>query len=729
MIDIAPWLLTGLEENWRVWMVRGGRGSGKSHGIATLIVCFMRKDPIRVLCLREFQNSIDDSSKQLLEDKINALGYSSEFRITKYSITHKKTGARCIFRGMKSGNSLRSTEGIDLVWGEEAQTFSESSLRSLFPTIRKKGSRLIFTFNPEKETDPIWVRCERWKDDKRVIQSVVNWSDNPWFTAELNEERLRDLRTDPAMYAHIWEGELLRRSAALIMLDKCELGLEFEIPEPWETDDGRYYYGADFGFSADPNVLMRGWIKDGYFWVDYAAFGYGIDLTNIATLYDTVPGSRVWPILADEARPDIINLLKREGFNISGAPKGPGSVEDGITFLRSFKGIKIHRRCAEAAQEAMNYSYKVCPKTDQVLPVIVDAYNHFWDSCVAEGSLVETLSGPKKIEDVQVGDFVPTRSGWQRVNGKRLTQKSAPIMRLETENRVLLATPNHEVWTEEKGFVRMDALRYADTVLAYRGESKCPKSKLNTTEESGAFTQTPQMNLRESISGHVSVAQREWITSIGRYGKIIAGRFQKAIKSTTLMGTLITTICQILNASQQKSTPNITSETQRFSGKDSTTHVNSLISGTEVQKVSSFIGGLVKSLGRILPLSSVSASTAVINSCPKSMEATNSAQMPASLHGEEKQDLMMCKRRVPIAGLSSHRTNTPNYHFVPESVLSITDAGVSDVYDLSVENCPEFSASGILVHNCRYAVSLLVKAQGAYILDETELGELDVEDY
>ena len=545
MIDIAPWLLTGLEDNWRVWMVRGGRGSGKSHGIATLIVCLMRKDPIRVLCLREFQNSIDDSSKQLLEDKINALGYSSEFRITKYSITHKKTGARCIFRGMKSGNSLRSTEGIDLVWGEEAQTFSESSLRSLFPTIRKKGSRLIFTFNPEKETDPIWVRCERWKDDKRVVQSVVNWSDNPWFTAELNEERLRDLRTDPAMYAHIWEGELLRRSAALIMLDKCELGLEFEIPEPWETDDGRYYYGADFGFSADPNVLMRGWIKDGYFWVDYAAFGYGIDLNNISTLYDTVPGARVWPILADEARPDIINLLKREGFNISGAPKGPGSVEDGITFLRSFKGIKIHRRCTEAAQEAMNYSYKVCPKTDQVLPVIVDAYNHFWDSCVAKGSLVETLSGPKKIEDVQVGDFVPTRCGWQRVNGKRLTQKNAPIMRLETENRVLLATPNHEVWTEEKGFVRMDALRCNDTVLR----------------------------------------------------------------------------------------------------------------------------------------------------------------------------------------LSSHQTNTPNYHFAPESVLSITDAGVSDVYDLSVENCPEFSASGILVHNCRYAVSLLVKAQGAYILDETELGELDVEDY
>ena len=381
MIDIAEWALIGLRTDWRVWLVHGGRGSGKSHAIATLIVCLMRASSIRVLCLREFQNSIDDSSKQLLEDKINLLGYASEFRITKYSIVHKKTGARCIFRGMKSGNSLRSTEGIDLVWGEEAQTFSEASLRSLFPTIRKKGSRLIFTFNPEKETDPIWVRCMRWADDKRVIQSVVNWSDNPWFTEELNEERLRDLRTDPAMYAHIWEGELLRRSAALIMLDKCQLGLEFDRPAYHETDDGRFYLGADFGISADPNVLTFGWIKDGYLWIEYAAFGYEVELDYIERMYDVVPGSRDWPILADSARPDIISMLRNRGFNIEGAPKGPGSVEDGITFLRSFKGIKIHKRCEEAAHEATTYSYKIDPKTDQVLPIISDKNNHFWDSC------------------------------------------------------------------------------------------------------------------------------------------------------------------------------------------------------------------------------------------------------------------------------------------------------------------------------------------------------------
>lgn len=727
MIDIAEWALIGLRDDWRCWMVRGGRGSGKSHGIATLIVCLMRKSMIRVLCLREFQNSIDDSSKQLLEDKINALGYTAEFRITKYSITHIKTGSRCIFRGMKSGNSLRSTEGIDLVWGEEAQTFSEASLRSLFPTIRKKGSRLIFTFNPEKETDPIWKRCVRWADDARVIQSVVNWSDNPWFTEELNEERLRDLRTDPAMYAHIWEGELLRRSAALIMLDKCELGLEFDRPAYHETDDGRFYLGGDFGFAADPNVLSFMWIKDGYLWVEYAVFGYGIELEDIERLYDTVPGARDWPILADSARPDIISMLRNRGFNIEGAPKGPGSVEDGITFLRSFRGIKIHRRCEEAAKEAASYSYKVDPKTDQILPIVVDAENHFWDSCIARGQLVTARRGYVPIEDIQIGDEVMTRQGWRPVNGHRLTRKNADILEVQAGSCNLRATPCHLVWTENKGWIRMDALSYNDTLLMDGEYENCLKIVSSMLEENGGFIQTQIMPALGFITEATRLAGKRAVNIFtGGCGKIITGQSQKDTKFITLMAILTITRLRIWNAFPLRSITKSTLQTQKFSRKGLITPELLPTNGTPLRKAMNFTRNLAKCLGKNSSPFLACVSNAKKTSCLKHGLETYFALMLASPRLVGTLASMMFRKHVKAAPSYSRSTSMPKDDFVRANVQRIIYAGKADVFDISVEGCHEFVASGVLVHNCRYATSLLAKSQNGMSFTEEDLAELEM---
>lgn len=403
-ITLADWASVGFGNYFRVWFIFGGRGSGKSHAVAIMIVCWMRRTKIRVLCLREFQNSIDDSSKQLLEDYIVKLGFVDEFRITKYDITHIPTGSRCTFRGMKSGNSLRSTEGIDLVWGEEAQTFSESSLRSLFPTIRKEGSRLIFTFNPEAPDDPIWTRRNRWENEARIIESLVNWKQNPWFTKELNEERLRDLRTDPDMYQHIWEGQLMRRTNALVFAGKCEFGLEFASPPAWEVS---YFYGADFGFAKDPATLVRCFIRDDYLWFDYAEFGHKIELDALSALYDRVPGARDYMIRGDGARPDIISMMQREGFQMTEAKKGPGSIEAGVTLMKSFKGIKVHARCKDLAQEFMNYSYKVDPKTEEVQPVLEDKWNHGIDAARYALEPMLHAEGVTFVDDQEIAE-----AGW-----------------------------------------------------------------------------------------------------------------------------------------------------------------------------------------------------------------------------------------------------------------------------------------------------------------------------
>lgn len=404
-IQLPDWGEPLFEDWWRYMLLYGGRGSAKSHTVAASLVVRAATRTTRFLCVREFQNSIDDSAKQLLEDKIYDMQMHGRFKITKYGIEHRQTGSTFRFRGMSKPGSLRGTEGIDVVWGDEAQDFSRKSLRSLIPTIRKPGSQLIFTLNPQTPQDAIWKLIEKLQGDPKAILRLVNWRDNPWFPEILNDERLRDLRRDKDEYQHIWEGQFLSRSNALIMSDRCQLGLEFDCPPAWDTDDGRYYYGADFGFAADPNVLIRAWIKDRYLWVDRAAFGYGIELPDIARMYDTVPGARDWPILADSARPDIISMLRNLGFNIEGAPKGPGSIEDGIAFLRSFNGIKVHKRCTEFQEECLRYSYKVDKKTEQVLPVVESGFDHGWDALRYAFALLAKSMNGLVVSDEEMDDL------------------------------------------------------------------------------------------------------------------------------------------------------------------------------------------------------------------------------------------------------------------------------------------------------------------------------------
>ena len=144
---------------WRVLAYYGGRGSTKSHSVARALLLRGRKETKRILCAREFQNSIDDSSYQLLIDLINLYGFD-DYVYTKTDITNIVTGTKFIFKGLKKGTaqSVKSLEGIDIVWVEEAQSVSQESLDILSPTIRKSGSQLIFTFNRLYEQDPVYMK-------------------------------------------------------------------------------------------------------------------------------------------------------------------------------------------------------------------------------------------------------------------------------------------------------------------------------------------------------------------------------------------------------------------------------------------------------------------------------------------------------------------------------------------------------------------------------------------
>lgn len=185
----------------------GGRGSGKSHFFAELAVEYALVNPgSRIVCIREIQKSLKESAKKLIEDKINSLGLASMFEVQNDQIKTPGGGV-IIFVGMQdhTAESIKSLEGFDIAWVEEAQTLSSTSLKLLRPTIRKEGSELWFSWNPTRKNDPVDVML-RSNIPTGAVVVQANWSDNHWFPQVLEQERLDCLESASDQYDHIWEG-------------------------------------------------------------------------------------------------------------------------------------------------------------------------------------------------------------------------------------------------------------------------------------------------------------------------------------------------------------------------------------------------------------------------------------------------------------------------------------------------------------------------------------------
>lgn len=356
-----------------VW---GGRGSAKSHFFAELAIETALLEPTRLVCIREVQKSLEQSVKRLLEDKIKHYKLENEFRITNTHINCPNEGI-FIFQGMQdhTADSIKSLEGFNRAWVEEAQSLSDHSLTLLRPTIfRRKGSEIWFSWNPRSADDPVdkFLRGTPAPPDAIVIGTT--YKDNPWFPDELRKEMEWDKARDYEKYEHVWEGKYETHSEARVFKNfRVE---EFETPR-----DVIFYFGADWGFTIDPSVLVRMYIVGRTLYIDHEAYQIGCEIDHLPALFDKVPQSRRFPITADSARPETISYLQRNGFpQIKGAIKGAGSVEEGINFLQSFD-VVIHPRCVHVADEFKNYKFKVDQRTGLVSPVLEDKRNHTIDSC------------------------------------------------------------------------------------------------------------------------------------------------------------------------------------------------------------------------------------------------------------------------------------------------------------------------------------------------------------
>lgn len=206
-----------LTEQRRYKGAKGGRGSAKSWSVAQALLILGSSHKLRILCTREVQKSIKQSVHKLLKDQIERLGLASFYRVLENEI-RGVNGTEFSFSGLsdQTVDSIKSFEGCDIVWVEEAQSVSSRSWKTLIPTIRKEGSEIWITFNPELETDETYTRfVTNCPDDCKIVD--MNYTDNPWFPEVLEKERLHAKATLPkAEYENIWEGKCMPAVAGAI---------------------------------------------------------------------------------------------------------------------------------------------------------------------------------------------------------------------------------------------------------------------------------------------------------------------------------------------------------------------------------------------------------------------------------------------------------------------------------------------------------------------------------
>lgn len=380
----------------------GGRGGAKSWSVIAWAIAKCWGGVERVVVCREILKSIKASSHQLCEDMIERMGLGADFEVQRDRIICHRTGSTIIQQGLKDNiEAIKGLEGITICIVDEAQAVSRASLSVLTPTIRAAGSVIVFLLNPRRVNDPVYHDYVLNTPPNGKAVRVLH-EDNPHFPAVLRAEMEHMRATDYESYRHVWLGEPLSRSAAAVYGGKF-------IVERFEPDEsfGHPLYGADFGFSVDPSAALRCFVRDHELYIDHEVSEVGVEIDALPAFFSRVPGLSTHVCRADSSRPDTIDYCRRHGLpKMEPVRKGANSIEEGIAYIRQFRRIVIHPRCENLIDEMENYSYKVDPRTEDVLPTVIDAYNHLQDSLrYALRPLIGAGYAPPAVQSVPAGMF------------------------------------------------------------------------------------------------------------------------------------------------------------------------------------------------------------------------------------------------------------------------------------------------------------------------------------
>jgi phage terminase large subunit len=410
-----------LYQSSRYKVAYGGRGSGKSHDRAgALVDDSLYERGLLSVCIREVQKSLKDSAKRLIESKLAdfRLGEADGFRIFSDRVQTPGDGV-IIFQGMQdhTAESIKSLEGFKRAWVEEAQTLSSRSLMLLRPTIRAPGSELWFTLNRRLKTDP--VDALFLGDDKPTGTIVVraNWSDNPWFPAELEQERLDCLRMQPDQYRHIWEGDHITVSEGAYFarqLAEAKDRIGNVAPDPlmeyrafWDigTRDATAIWVAQF-VGREIRALNY-----------YEAVGQPL-ATHLQWLRDSGYGSALCVLPHDGEKADHLTAdkfadhIQAAGFRTQTVKnQGKGAAMKRVEAARRlFPSIWFNADTTEAGRHALGWYHE---KRDEQRNIGLGP-NHDWSSHGADafGLMCVAYEEPYRPEEPEVPRHYAGQGGW-----------------------------------------------------------------------------------------------------------------------------------------------------------------------------------------------------------------------------------------------------------------------------------------------------------------------------
>ena len=339
------------DDNWREAAVYGGRFSLKSHTVARFLLIKAREQKTRVMCCREFQNSIADSSHQLLKELISEYELN-DFEVTNNGIVNKINGSDFLFKGLHNNEqSVKSTEGVDIAWVEEAQTISQNSIDTLTPTVRKPNSKIIYTYNRLFEDDPVHVRLVmEGRPNTLVINCNYDIAEKyGWIPDVIMEEIKDDKAHRNALYQHKWLGE--------------PNSLELKIFKGWRQVDEVPHEARlearwlDFGYSIDPSAMGSLYYYNGGWILHEELYRKEMSNRQLATFFNSLDKPQTL-IVADSAEPKSIAELQAYGLNVVGCKKGKDSVLNGIQLVQD-QPISVTRSSNNVWQEYLKYTWLI----------------------------------------------------------------------------------------------------------------------------------------------------------------------------------------------------------------------------------------------------------------------------------------------------------------------------------------------------------------------------------
>ena len=406
-------------KQWRSIGYYGGRSSGKSTQVATSVLVSGMQKRERGLCAREIQNSIAESVHQLLRDQIEKYGLDS-WEVQKEVIRNKNTGSEIYFKGLHNNSqSIKSFEGVDWCWVEEAQSVSAESLHTLIPTIRKPGSRIIYTFNPLTEHDPVWDIVFANPDERTFIKKVNSDAIEELLSAEIISEREKMRRDNPDMFAHVWLGEpLTSKTGTVFGKQIAQAEIDGRIGSvPYDASAG-VYTAFDLGIGDSTAIWWFQLIGQEIHFIDHYE-GSGEELGHYISILKNKPYNYTTHFLPHDAKQRELQtgMTRVEFFENNGIhnvevlrPTNFQLGQDDINMIARPKFSKVwidREKCARGLECLRAYHYEY----DEKNKLLKAKPEHDWSSHSSSAFIYALMGATESAEmqglSVKFKTFVP----------------------------------------------------------------------------------------------------------------------------------------------------------------------------------------------------------------------------------------------------------------------------------------------------------------------------------